>query len=99
MQGEVHCPSCGSADTLRKRLLDIDDYAVHERAEADDVSAEAWACLRCDHMFMPYPCPECGSYRINGARGVSGAPFLTPQVIVSCSDCKAEFPAHPSVSW
>jgi hypothetical protein len=94
---EVHCPSCGSADTVRLRLRESDDEAAHAEAEKMDVAAEQWSCYRCDHSFSPRECPYCGSFRVTGARGVSGAPFVDIQAIVSCSDCKEEFVAHPSV--
>jgi len=93
----VHCPSCGTADTIRVRLRGVTDNDEYERIERQPVQDEEWICERCDHCFWPYPCPECGSYRIEGARGVSGQPFEAPLVVVRCSDCGAEFPPHPSV--
>lgn len=94
---EVHCPSCGSADTIRERLRSVDDDEEHARADAEPVETEKWSCLRCDHSFMPYSCPECGSFEIDGARGVSAAPYLKPRLVVACRRCQAEFPAHTSV--
>ena len=67
---DVQCPSCGSADTIRERLRGVDNYEEHARADAEPVKTEKWSCLRCDLSFMPYPCPECGSYEIDGAQGV-----------------------------
>jgi hypothetical protein len=94
---EVHCPSCGSADTIRLRLLDVDDEAEHDRIDAEPIEAGRWRCLRCEYTFAPYPCPECGSYKIEGANGVSGASFERSLLTVTCWNCKAEFPAHSSV--
>jgi hypothetical protein len=94
---EVHCLNCGSADTLRQRLLGVDEDEEHERAESTPVEADRWRCLRCDYSFTPHPCPECGSYRIEGANGISGQPFEKPLLIVKCWDCRTEFPAHSSV--
>jgi uncharacterized Zn finger protein len=94
---QVHCPSCGSADTLRERLRGVDDYDEHERADTAPVEADRWCCLRCDFSFTPYPCPACGSYEIDGAKGVSGAPFKQTAVVVRCRHCGEMFPAHSSV--
>lgn len=91
---EVHCPSCGSADTMRARLRGINDDAIHDQADAAAVEADEWACLRCDHVFQPHACPKCGSYRIEGALGISGQPFERPNVTVTCWDCKEVFAAH-----
>jgi hypothetical protein len=82
---------------MRQRLLGVDDYEQHERANADPVESESWSCLRCDDVFIPHPCPSCGSYQIDGARGVSGAPFVLPRLMVQCRACGEEFPAHTSV--
>ncbi|MGC4885593.1 hypothetical protein [Micromonospora sp. DT227] len=97
-ESEVHCPSCGSADTMRTRLLGVEDEETHEQAAAVPVQDDTWSCLRCDHSFTPFPCPACGSYEIDGARGVSGADYLRPLAVVSCRRCQEVFAPHTSVA-
>ncbi|WP_380286508.1 hypothetical protein [Kitasatospora purpeofusca] len=54
-------------------------------------------CFRCDSTFAPYYCPRCGSGRVDGSAGMSGARFRTPRTTVRCWDCEATIPApkHP----
>ncbi len=96
---EVLCLSCGSADVVPKQLAGDDDltWDQEDAIEAQPVEAGPWRCLRCDYEFTPMPCPYCGSYRIEGARGVSGMEFKQPLLVVQCMDCREEFPPHPSV--
>lgn len=82
MRTDVICPACGSADVVRMRATDADQRK----------------CLRCDHVFTPRPCPNCGSFDLTGALGVSGMHFERPSVVVTCLTCKEEFPPHPSVT-
>ncbi|MEU4580410.1 hypothetical protein [Nonomuraea sp. NPDC023979] len=82
---------------MRVRLLGVTDEAEHDRLDAQPVEADQWRCLRCDSTFAPHPCPECGSYKIEGANGVSGQPFEQSKLAVTCWDCRAEFPAHSTV--
>ncbi|MGW3624790.1 hypothetical protein [Streptomyces sp. NPDC000880] len=78
-QNEMHCPRCGSADTVVKPG---DDSVKHGR------------CLRCEKDVQATPCPVCGSYRIDGSYGVSGIRFTTLPDTVTCMDCRSEIPAR-----
>ncbi|MGI5165627.1 hypothetical protein ACQEU3_14825 [Spirillospora sp. CA-253888] len=94
---DVLCPACGSADTMREKLRGIDNYDTHEKADAEPVEADQWNCLRCDEVFYPHPCPECGAYKVEGARGVSGQPFERPNLMVTCRGCGATVPVHTDI--
>ncbi|MFG2631296.1 hypothetical protein [Streptomyces sp. NPDC048473] len=78
-ENEVHCPRCGSADTVVKPS---DDGVKHGR------------CLRCEKDFQATPCPVCGSYRVDGSYGISGIRFTTLPQTVYCKDCRSEIPAR-----
>lgn len=77
----VHCPECGTNDTLIVGA----DYARDPDEVLDDVSRPR-ACERCDHEFTPAACPSCGSYRREGRTGVSGAPH-DPLAVTRCGNC------------
>jgi DNA-directed RNA polymerase subunit RPC12/RpoP len=59
---EVLCLRCGSADTQVPPSSD---------------PLKRGFCLRCDKPFQAVPCPHCGSYRVEGSFGVSGARYQT----------------------
>jgi predicted RNA-binding Zn-ribbon protein involved in translation (DUF1610 family) len=100
VETDVMCPACGSADVLRKPIGDDDTLTDDEvnAIEARPVDADTWVCLKCDHVFDPYPCPACGSFDLTGALGVSGARYEQPSAVVTCLTCKEEFPPHPSLT-
>lgn len=96
MTEDVLCLSCGSADTLRARLRGVDSVEAIDAAASNPIEEEEWLCLRCTRVFVPCPCPECGSYQVEGARGVSGQDFVERLVVVRCYNCRATFVRHPS---
>ena len=91
MQG-VKCPDCGTADVLYRAANGI----VRETDSMDLHGSGPWACLRCNREFLAYPCPSCGSYDIEGNRGVSGMPFDIPRLTLRCLSCREEFMPSPS---
>lgn len=92
MFNDPKCPKCGSADVERLTPPETEDGPEIPIGEG------TWRCFRDDHEFTAYPCPRCGSYNIEGAQAVSGAPLLAPLVVVGCWDCGEKFAPHPSVT-
>jgi hypothetical protein len=78
----------------RTRELDDTEYA---RLRRDSANSGLCSCARCDRKFTPRPCPKCGSYEVDGALGVSGAPYLQAKIVVHCWSCGEEFPAHGEI--
>ncbi|WP_237498373.1 MULTISPECIES: hypothetical protein [unclassified Streptomyces] len=76
---EVYCSRCGSADTEVKDCL---------------CTVKHGRCLRCDKGFQAAPCPNCGSYRVEGSDGVSGSRFAVLPATVSCMNCHSAIPAR-----
>lgn len=75
----VHCPRCGSADTIPREK------------EGD---AWLGDCLRCDKPFHATPCPHCGSYKVDGSYGISGSRYATHPATVDCWGCGTKIPAR-----
>jgi predicted RNA-binding Zn-ribbon protein involved in translation (DUF1610 family) len=96
MTTSVLCPHCGTADVFPQRMRELDD-AEYVRLRKDPANSGHWLCARCDRTFTPHPCPYCGSYAIDGAHGVSGAPYLQAKIVVPCWSCGEQFPAHSEI--